>query len=176
MQQKSHGQKLIAFYSNKRYKHSGRSKDCYQGFQSPRTSRSNRPETFYKIGGVLKNFAKSTGKHLYRSLCFSKVACNSINKETLVQVFSLYFAKFLEILFLQNTSGRPLLDLWLELSGTDNLNGMQARQASMFGDLNNWLEAEIWWLYWRKLRKPPFATYNMNTWYLQYVRLCLDLL
>ena len=35
--------------------------------------RSSRPEVFCKKG-VLRNLAKVTGKHLYRSLFFSKVA------------------------------------------------------------------------------------------------------
>ena len=35
--------------------------------------RSSRPEVFYKRG-VLRNFAKFTGKHLYQNLFFSKVA------------------------------------------------------------------------------------------------------
>ena len=35
--------------------------------------RSSRPEMFCKRG-VLRNFAKFTGKHLYQSLFFSKVA------------------------------------------------------------------------------------------------------
>ena len=36
-------------------------------------SKSSRPEVFCKIG-VLRNFAKFTGKHLYQSLLFNKVA------------------------------------------------------------------------------------------------------
>ena len=50
--------------------------------------------------GVLKNFAKFTGKHLYQSLFFNKAAglrpeaCNFIKKETLAQVF---FCEFCEI-------------------------------------------------------------------------------
>ena len=35
--------------------------------------RSSRPEVFCK-NGVLRNFAKFTGKHLYQSLFFNKVA------------------------------------------------------------------------------------------------------
>ena len=35
--------------------------------------------------GVLKNFAKFTGRHLYQSLCFKKLQAK---KETLAQVFS----------------------------------------------------------------------------------------
>ena len=45
--------------------------------------------------GVLRNFAKFTGKHLYLSLFFKKVAgaCNFVKKETLVQVFSCEFCE-----------------------------------------------------------------------------------
>ena len=51
------------------------------------TFRSSRPEVFYKKG-VLRNFAKFTGKHLCQSLFFNKVAgprpkaCNFIKNET----------------------------------------------------------------------------------------------
>ena len=41
--------------------------------------------------GVLRNFAKFTGKHLCQSLYFNKVACNFIKIETLAQVFSCEF-------------------------------------------------------------------------------------
>ena len=50
---------------------------------------SSRPEVF-RNKGVLKNFAKFTGKHLCQSLIF-----NLIKKETLAQVFSCEFVKFL---------------------------------------------------------------------------------
>ena len=62
--------------------------------------------------GILRNFAKFTGKHLCRSLFLIKLeasTCNLIKKETLAQVFFVNFAKFLRTLFLQNTSGRLLL-------------------------------------------------------------------
>ena len=52
--------------------------------------------------GVLKNFAKLTGKHLCQSLVFNKVAdsaCNFIKKETLVQVFSCEFCKIFKNTF-----------------------------------------------------------------------------
>ena len=42
------------------------------GFNCNRFS-SSRPEAFFKLG-VLKNFAKFTGKHLCQSLFFNKVA------------------------------------------------------------------------------------------------------
>ena len=41
------------------------------GFQTQ--GRSRRPEVFYEKG-VLRNFAKFTGKHLCQSLFFNKVA------------------------------------------------------------------------------------------------------
>ena len=46
--------------------------------------------------GVLRNFSKFTGKHLYQNLFFNKVAnqaCNFIKKETLAQVFSCEFCE-----------------------------------------------------------------------------------
>ena len=46
--------------------------------------------------GVLRNFAKFTGKHLCQSLFFNEVAsaaCNFIKKETLAQVFSCEFCE-----------------------------------------------------------------------------------
>ena len=50
--------------------------------------------------GVLRNFTKFTGKHLYQSLFFN------IKKETLAQAFSSEFCKILK-----NTSGQLLLKL-----------------------------------------------------------------
>ena len=41
-------------------------------------SRSSRPEVFCKKG-VLRNFAKFTGKHLCQSLFFNKVAVSYID-------------------------------------------------------------------------------------------------
>ena len=46
--------------------------------------------------GVLKNFAKFTGKHFCQTFFFNKVAggpCNFIKKETLAQVFSYEFCE-----------------------------------------------------------------------------------
>ena len=45
-----------------------------------------------KKKGVLRNFAKFTGKHLSK-------ACNFIKKETMAQVFSCEFAKFIRTPF-----------------------------------------------------------------------------
>ena len=77
------------------------------------TSRSSRQEVFCK-NGVLRNFAKFTGKHLRQSRFLNRVAgakvavaaWNFIKKEPLALVFS---SEFWEIskntFFLQNTSG-----------------------------------------------------------------------
>ena len=59
------------------------------------TTTSSRPDVFCKKG-VLRNFAKITGKQLCQSLCFNKVAdqaCNFIKIETLAQVFSCEFGE-----------------------------------------------------------------------------------
>ena len=75
-------------------------------FRSNHRSRSIRK-------GVLRNFTKFTGKHLYQSLFFNKVA--GLRPETLLQkrlwhrCFPVNFAKLLRTPFLQNTSGRLLL-------------------------------------------------------------------
>ena len=57
-------------------------------------STSSRPEVFCKKG-VLRNFAKFTGRHLCQGLFFNKVAgpCNFFRKETLAQVFFCEFCK-----------------------------------------------------------------------------------
>ena len=54
-----------------------------------KTDRSSRPEVFCNKG-VVRNFAKFTGKHLRQSLFFNKVCffINFIKKETLAQSFS----------------------------------------------------------------------------------------
>ena len=63
--------------------------------------------------GVLKNFAKFTGKHLCQSIFLNKVA--GLRPVTLIKkclwhrCFPVNFAKFLRTYFLQNTSGRLLL-------------------------------------------------------------------
>ena len=51
--------------------------------------------------GVLRNFAKFTGKHLCQSLFFKK--------ETLARRFPVNFTKFVRTSFLQNTSWRLIL-------------------------------------------------------------------
>ena len=64
------------------------------------TSRSCRPEVFCKKG-ILSNFLGVLRNHLYQSLFLTKLqACNFIKKETLAQVFSVNFEKFLRIPFL----------------------------------------------------------------------------
>ena len=68
--------------------------------------------------GVLRNFAKFTGKHLCQSLFFNKVA-TLLKKRLWHRCPPVNFAKFLRTPFLQNSSGRLLLVLviarcWVE--------------------------------------------------------------
>ena len=63
------------------------------------------PEVFCKKV-VLKNYTKFTKKHLCQSLFFNKVAGLTLWH----RCFSVNFAKFLRTPYLQNTSGRLLLD------------------------------------------------------------------
>ena len=65
--------------------------------------------------GVLRNFAKFKGKYLCQSLFFDKVAGLShaalLKKRPWHRCFPVNFAKFLRTSFLQNTSGRLLLEI-----------------------------------------------------------------
>ena len=70
-------------------------KSCGRNSQSLNATkhRNSCPEVFCKKG-VLRNFAKFTGKHLCQSLFLIKLLalpCNFIKKETLIQVFSCEF-------------------------------------------------------------------------------------
>ena len=81
---------------------------CY--FTGKTLFRSNHRGALSKKG-VLKNFAKFTGKHQRQSLFFNKVAgqaCNFFKKRALAQVISCEFAKVLKTDFLPKTSGRLL--------------------------------------------------------------------
>ena len=68
-------------------------------------NRSSRPEVLCKRG-VLRNFAKFIGKHLYQRLFLNKVAglpCNFIKKEALAQVFSCEFCEISKNTFFYRT-------------------------------------------------------------------------
>ena len=73
---------------------------------------SSRPEVFCKEG-VLRNFAKFTGKHLRKSLFFNEIAglrpATLWKKRLWHRSFPVNFAKFLRTPLLQNTSRRLLL-------------------------------------------------------------------
>ena len=62
--------------------------------------RSSRPEVFCRKG-VLRNFAKFTGKQLCQNLVFNKVA--GLKKESLAQVFSCEFFKISKNTFFHRT-------------------------------------------------------------------------
>ena len=68
--------------------------------------RSSFPEMSCK-NGVLRKFAKFTGKHLCQSLFFNKVAgpATLLKKRLWHRCFPVNFANFLRTLFSQNTSG-----------------------------------------------------------------------
>ena len=67
--------------------------------------RSSRPKVFCKKG-VLKNFAKFTGKHLCQSFFFNKVAALRpaiLLKKTLAQMFSCEFCEVYKSTFFHRT-------------------------------------------------------------------------
>ena len=78
--------------------------------------------------GVLKNFAKLAGKHLYQSLFFNKVAGLSpatlLKKRLWYRCFPVKFAKFLKTPFLQITYGRLLLTKVVKLFFPTKVNFM----------------------------------------------------
>ena len=74
-----------------------------------------QPSKFSIKKGVLKRFAKSTGKHLCQSLFFNKVAglrpSTLLKKEALAQVFSCEFCQiFKNTFFTEKNSERQLLN------------------------------------------------------------------
>ena len=83
-------------------------------FQSVKSSNLKQPPEVFYIKGVVKNFAKFTGKHLGQSLLFNKVAglrsATLLKKRLWHRCFSVNFVKFLRTPFLQNTLGRLLLN------------------------------------------------------------------
>ena len=84
----------------------------YDSYFGKSINRSSHRRCFVRKG-VLRNFAKFTGKHLCQSLFFNKVAdlrsANLLKKRLWHRCFPVNFAKFLRIPFLQNTSWRLLL-------------------------------------------------------------------
>ena len=76
---------------------------CVEGVKCQKQA----PEVFYEKG-VLRNFTKFTGKHLYQSLFFNKVAvlrpATLLKKRLWHRCFPVNFVKFLRSPFLQKTS------------------------------------------------------------------------
>ena len=76
------------------------------------THRSSHQRSSIEKGGILKSFAKFTGKHPCQILFFNKVAgstCNAIKNWPWHKCLAANFAKFLRTLFLQDDSGQLLL-------------------------------------------------------------------
>ena len=88
-------------------------------------NRSSRPKMSCKKG-VLKSFAKFTGKHLYQSLFFNKVVglrfATLLKKRFWHRCFLVNFAKFLRTPFLYNTSG------WLLLIARDMTKSLKTQK------------------------------------------------
>ena len=72
-------------------------------------NRSSRPEVFWKKG-VVRNFAKFTGKHLCQSLFLNKVA-GLLKKRLWHRYFPVNFVKFARTPFLTKHLGWLLLDV-----------------------------------------------------------------
>ena len=79
--------------------------------------RSSRPKVFCKKG-VLRNFTKFTGKHLYQSLFLNKVAglrpATLLKKRLWHRYFPVNFAKFLRAPFLTEHLWWLLLRIWIQ--------------------------------------------------------------
>ena len=79
--------------------------------------------------GVLRNFTKFTGKHLFHSLFFNKVvglrSVTMLKKRLWYSCFPVNIAKFLRIPFLHNTSGR-LTYCWISFSTVKLFNPLSA--------------------------------------------------
>ena len=81
-----------------------------------RTSRSSHQGCSIKKG-VLRNFTKFTGKHL----CQSLRPATLLKKKLWHRCFPVNFEKFLRTPFLQNTSGRLLLNINTSTEGINTL-------------------------------------------------------
>ena len=87
--------------------------------------------------GVLRNFAKFTGKHLCQGLLFNKVAGQArpatlLKKSLWHRCFPVNFAKFLRTPFLQNTSVRLLLKFNENNFNQDINNQLFSEQAKEY--------------------------------------------
>ena len=83
-------------------------------FEQPRAKDRSSHQRCSIRRGVLRNFSKFTGKHLYQRPFFNKLAglawpATLLKKRLWHRCFPVNFAKFLRTAFLQNTSRRLLL-------------------------------------------------------------------
>ena len=82
---------------------------------SASTEMKKKPLEVFRKKGVLRNFTKFTGKHLYQSLFFNRVAdlgpAALLKKGLLHRCFPVNLAKFLRTPFFRNTSRRLLLEM-----------------------------------------------------------------
>ena len=87
---------------------------CTRGaFIVPLRSRNQRCSVRKSL---FRNLAKFTGKHLSQSFFFVRLQdCNFVKKDTLAQVFSWEFYEILKNTFLQNSSGRLLVNIFFTI-------------------------------------------------------------
>ena len=112
--------------------------------------RSSHQRCFVRKG-VLRNFAKFTGKHLCQSLFFNKVAglrpATLLKKRLWHRCFPMNFAKFLRTSFLQNTSGRLLLNIALKLNNRTwkkyKSNSLRENMTLKLVVLQSWIKLQI---------------------------------
>ena len=102
---------LLKFYFSSRYLGCGKQFRVF-------TCRSSHRRCSVKMG-ALRNFAKVTGKHLWQSLFFNKVAgvrsANLLKMSLWHRYFPVDFAKFLRTLSLTDHLWWPLLQIFRKL-------------------------------------------------------------
>ena len=95
--------------------------------------------------GVLKNFAKFTGKYLYQGLFFNLIklqACNFIKKETLAQVFSSEFCKISKNTFFYRTPRVVASEWWCLLRCHVNFS---SDLINFHWPLKSFENSVVWW-------------------------------
>ena len=122
--------------------------------------------------GVLRNFAKFTGKHLCQSLYLNKVA----DLRPLHRCFPVNFAKPLRTSFSQNNSGRLLLSLmkhltcnlsWFIQNTKIDINSLRASLASYRNHSIDFTANQLTGFYMR-------ATLALNRLMISVKRICLS--
>ena len=97
---------------------------------------------------VLENFAKFTGKHLWQSLFFNKVAglrtATLLRKRLWRRYFPVNVVKFLRTPFLQNSSGRLLLWNFNQIFFFESIPYVFTARKFHFIIFQSWKYHEVW--------------------------------